>query len=386
MRKLVVIFMTIASIISTPFSQAAPKSIAAIDISKISEVIDHEGAVISNQGITLYSNAEKKVSVTTLDFSGTQKWNLILQDQSDQIVMAGTADSEGNIWLAGMTSGPLETSTSAAAGVNVDNVIVEPVPDLRGDLNAITLWKVSSTGVLLTTFAESATAPLLITAISHSSNGISILGDRGSGSVLISMTLTGKFSKAVTIGTAKTSLTSIFRNTDGSVQMYGSSTETLGGKARVGTRDGVLVKVNKAGSLTSVVRSSINRGVRDWQGATSTYFLTGEVKAGGKSESAFTKFNSSFAPVWTLRLPSQSSIAAASGPNGSHYALFNSTSVIPRVTSWRPTSPTPLVLRFDAKGVITQALKSGQIKSVRAMSHVKGVGLVIVSASGIFKG
>jgi hypothetical protein len=200
------------------------------------------------------------------------------------------------------------------------------------------------------------------------------------------MTLAGKFSKAVTIGSAKTSLTSIFRNADGSAQMYGSSTETLGGKARVGTRDGVLVKVNKAGSLTSVVRSSINRGVRNWQGATSSYFLTGDVKAGGKSESAFTKFNSNFAPVWTLRLPSQSSIAAATGPNGSHYALFNSTSAIPRVTNWRPTSPTPLVLRFDAKGVITQALRAGAIGKVSAMSHVAGVGLVIVSETGIYKG
>jgi hypothetical protein len=110
------------------------------------------------------------------------------------------------------------------------------------------------------------------------------------------------------------------------------------------------------------------------------------VKGGGKSESAFTKFNSSFAPVWTLRLPSQTSIAAATGPNGSHYALFNSTSAIQRVTGWRPTIPTSLVLRFDAKGVITQALRANQIKTFRAMAHIKGIGLVIVSASGIFKG
>jgi hypothetical protein len=134
------------------------------------------------------------------------------------------------------------------------------------------------------------------------------------------------------------------------------------------------------------VRSSANRATRTWQSATSTYFLTGEVKVGNKSESAFTKFNSNFSPLWTLRLPSRSSIAAASGPNGSHYALFNSTSAIPRVTSWRPTKPTPLVLRFDAKGVITQALKASQVKSVRAMSHVIGVGLIIVSGSGIYKG
>ncbi len=386
MRKLFVIVAALASLVVTPFSYAAPKSIAAVEITKVSAVIDHEGAVISNQGIALFSNAEKKVSLTFLDFAGVEKWNLTLEDRADQIVMAATSDKEGNIWLAGLTAAMVETATPAATGVNVDNVIVEPVPEVRSDLNALTLWKVSATGTLVTTFSESATAPLLINAISHSASGISILGDRGAGTVLVNVSLAGKFSKAVTIGTAKSSLTSIFRNADGSAQLYGSSAETLGGKARVGTRDGILAKVSKSGSLTNVVRSSANRATRNWQSATSTYFLTGEVKAGGKSESAFTKFNSSFSPVWTLRLPSQSNIAAATGPNGSHYALFNSTSVIPRVTSWKPTNPTPLLLRFDAKGVITQALKASQVKSVRAMSHVSGVGLIIVSGSGIYKG
>jgi len=386
MRKLFVTVATLASLIATPFAHAAPKSITAVEITKVSAVIDHEGVVISNQGIALFSNAEKKVSLTFLDFAGAEKWNLTLEDRADQIVMAATSDKEGNIWLAGLTAATVETATPAATGVNVDNVIVEPVPEVRSDLNALTLWKVSATGTLVTTFSESATAPLLINAISHSASGISILGDRGAGSVLVNVSLAGKFSKAVTIGTAKSSLTSIFRNADGSAQLYGSSAETLGGKARVGTRDGILAKVSKSGSLTNVVRSSANRATRNWQSATSTYFLTGEVKAGGKSESAFTKFNSSFSPVWTLRLPSQSNIAAATGPNGSHYALFNSTSAIPRVTSWKPTNPTPLVLRFDAKGVITQALKASQVKSVRAMSHVSGVGLIIVSGSGIYKG
>ena len=386
MRKLFATLLTLTSLVATPFAHAAPKSIAAVEITKVSAVIDHEGAVISNQGIALFSNAEKKVSLTFLDFAGAQKWNLTLQDRADQIVMSATSDKEGNIWLAGLTAATVETATPAATGVNVDNVIVEPVPGVRSDLNALTLWKVSATGTLVTTFSESATAPLLINAISHSASGISILGDRGAGTVLVNVSLAGKFSKAVTIGTAKSSLTSIFRNADGTAQLYGSSAETLGGKARVGTRDGILAKVNKSGSLTNVVRSSANRATRNWQSATSTYFLTGEVKAGGKSESAFTKFNSSFSPVWTLRLPSQSNIAAATGPNGSHYALFNSTSAIPRVTSWKPANPTSLVLRFDARGVITQALKASQVKSVRAMSHVSGVGLIIVSGSGIYKG
>lgn len=371
---------------SSPFSSAAPKSIASVEISKVAEVIDHEGAIISKQGITLYSNEEEKVFVTGLDFAGTQKWASILEDRADQIAMAATTDKDGNIWLAGLTSDFSETVTAPESGVNVDGVIVEPVIPIRADLNLLTLWKISPDGIRLETFTDSATAPLLITAISHSSTGISILGDRGSGSIIVNATLTGKFSKAVTIGTVKSSLTSIFRNNDGSAQLYGSSAESLGGKALVGRRDGILAKVNKSGALTNVVRSSASAATRNWLSATSTYFLIGEVKAGGKSESAFTKFNSSFSPVWTLRLPSQTSIAAAIGPNGSHYAFFNSTSAIPHVTGWRPTTPTSLVLRFDAKGVITHALRSNQVKSVRAMAHVSGVGLVIVSATGIFKG
>jgi hypothetical protein len=268
----------------------------------------------------------------------------------------------------------------------VDGVVVEQVPALRSELNCLTLWKISSAGALIGTYSESATSPLLITAISHSTNGISILGDRGAGTVLITSTLSGKFSTAKTIGTSKSAFTSIIRNTDGSAQIYGASSETLGGKKLVGSRDGILAKVNKSGALTSVVRSSANRATRSWQSATSTYFLVGDVKAGGKNESAFTKFNSSFAPTWTLRLPSQGAQLAAIGANGGHYALFNSTSTIPGVTGWKPTSATPIVIRFDGKGVINQALKSAQVKSATSMAFIAGVGLIVVSQTGIYKG
>jgi hypothetical protein len=74
------------------------------------------------------------------------------------------------------------------------------------------------------------------------------------------------------------------------------------------------------------------------------------------------------------------------GANGAHYALFNSTSSIPGVTGWKPTAATPIVLRFDSKGVITQALKSSQVKSATAMAFISGVGLIVVSQSGIYKG
>lgn len=368
--------------------EAAPKAIAASEITKVAAIAEHEGASISSQGITVFSNSEKKVLVSSVDFTGSEKWKLVIEGSSDQIAMAATSDKEGNTWLAGLTStvDVVESQSATSTPVNVDGVVVEPVPGLRSDLNTLTLWKVSSAGVLIATYSESATAPLLITAISHSSSGISIIGDRGAGTVLINSTLSGKFSAAKVLGTSKSSFVSIVRNSDGSAQIYGASSETLGGKKLVGLRDGILAKVNKSGAITTVVRSSANRATRSWHSATSSYFLIGDVKISGKNESAFTKFNSGFGPTWTLRLPSQGAQIAAIGANGGHYALFNSTSSIPGVTGWKPSTATPIVIRFDSKGVITQALKSAQVKSATSMAYIPGVGLIVLSQTGIYKG
>ena len=377
-----------ALLVSSQPAGAAPKTIAASEIAKVAPIAEHEGVAISNQGITIFSNSEKKVLVTSLDFLGAEKWKLPIAGATDQIAMAATSDKEGNIWLAGLTSAVnvYETQNATSNPVNVDGVVVEQVPALRSELNCVTLWKISSAGALIATYSESATAPMLITAISYSSNGISIMGDRGAGTVLINSTLSGKFSTAKVIGTTKSSFTSLVRNSDGSAQIYGASSETLGGKKLVGVRDGIMAKVNQSGALTTVVRSSANRATRSWQSGTSSYFLIGDVKVGGKNESAFTKFNSSFAPTWTLRLPSQGAQLAAIGANGTHYALFNSTSSIPGVTGWKPSTATPIVIRFDSKGVITQALKSSQVKAATAMGYISGVGLIVISQSGIFKG
>ena len=377
-----------ALLFSTQPVEAAPKAIAASEITKVAAIAEHEGATISSQGVTVFSNSEKKVLVASVDFTGTEKWKLVIEGSADQIAMAATSDKEGNTWLAGLTSAVnfVESQSATSTPINVDGVVVEPVPGLRNDLNTLTLWKISSAGALIATYSESATAPLLITAISYSSSGISIIGDRGAGTVLINSTLSGKFSATKVLGTSKSSFASIVRNSDGSAQIYGASSETLGGKKLVGLRDGILAKVNKSGAITTVVRSSANRATRSWQSATSSYFLIGDVKTSGKNESAFTKFNSSFGPTWTLRLPSQGAQLAAIGANGGHYALFNSTSSIPGVTGWKPSTATPIVIRFDSKGVITQALKSAQVKSATSMAYIPGVGLIVLSQNGIYKG
>ena len=367
---------------------AAPKTIAATEITKIAPIAPYEGAVINSLGVTTFNNNEKKIEVSALDFSGAQRWKVSLDTLSDQIAMAATSEKDGSIWVVGMSATPVapRVESATAPATNVDEVVVEPIPGLRNELNSVTVWKLSPTGGLLATYIDSQTAPMLMTAVSHSTSGLTIMGDRGAGTILISMTAAGKFTTSKVIGTAKSSFNSIFRNSDGSAHIYGSSSETLGGKKVAGVRDGILAKVNKSGVLTSVIRSSANNATRSWRSATSTIFLIGDVKVGGKNETAFTKFNSSFSPTWTLRLPSTGALLAAPGASGSHYALFNSTSSIAGVSGWKPTGASAIALRFDSKGLITQALKAPQVKSADAMAFIQGVGLVIVSPTGIFKG
>lgn len=386
--KRIFLLVIVGLVFSLLPAAAAPKNVAAIEISKVSAIAEYEGTVISPQGITIFSNGDNKVQLTSLDFAGAERWKLTLDGLADQIAMAATTDKDGTIWLAGMSAAnsATETVTATAPAINVDDVIVEPVTNVRNDLSVITVWKVSPTGSLLATQSDTATVPMLITSISHTSTGMTILGERGAGTVIVNVTPSGKFTISKLIGSAKSTFTHVFRNSDGSANIYGSSSETLAGKRLAGTRDGILAKVSKSGALTNVVRSSANRAIRSWVGATSTNFLVGDVKVGAKNETAFTKFNSSFEPTWTLRLPSSGAQGATTGVNGSHYALFNSTSKIPGVTGWRPTSATPIVLRFDSKGVITQALKAPQVKSADAISFISGVGLIVVSPTGIFRG
>ena len=61
-----------ALLLTSPQVEAAPKSIAASEITKVAPIAEYEGVAISSQGITIFSNAEKKVLVSSLDFTGAE--------------------------------------------------------------------------------------------------------------------------------------------------------------------------------------------------------------------------------------------------------------------------------------------------------------------------
>jgi hypothetical protein len=377
--KFLAVFIAALLAFSTP-AEAAQKRVAVKKIEKIATLPTAELLFASGSSIITVGNIESAtsdISLSALNSDGTPSWSLNLDSGLDEIAMAATPDSAGNIWLAGFSATTVveETTTPTVVAENPDSVLVEPSQPTRSDLNRLTFWKVTSNGQLEASYYSSENLPGIINSISISKSGLSILGQYNQKSFIQVMSLSGSFGALAYIGTSKTFLNAIVRNSDGSSSVFGYSTETLGGKKLAAKQDGVLIKVSKSGSLTSVVRSSAIKAERSWLSADSNFLLSGYVKVGKKIESAITKFTPTFAPTWTLRVPSAGeSLAITAGKTS--IAAVNSTAPVTSLIGWKPTKPSLLLLSFDAKGLIIAAKGSADLGAPLALAYSKELGVV----------
>jgi hypothetical protein len=378
-------FVLITAFLVAPTAQAAPKKISVKPLQLLTTVgtpDEVSGLVVSGKTLIVYGSKASKAYARAVDTTGKELWNLSLDQSAASIATAAAVDSAGDIWVAGATPLALGLTppTPAATPANPDNASVPPSTS-AGNLQAVTLWKVTAAGVLSATNTLPTSSVVFPTSISVDRNGASIAGiigtEKGSAGFFVSADNTGLFGKLLQIGSASTTADAVVRHVDGSFTVVGSSSETLAGKKVAGITDGVLIKISKMLKITSVVRSSAVKGKRIWNSATSTLLLGGEVIAGGKTETAITKFSSSFAPTWTYRFPSTGPAITA----GSTYAFFISTGATAQL-NWNPKVATPLLLTFDAKGGVIAA-NSGPVGQKEVLGAVlsKELGLLVVTSS-----
>ena len=362
--------------IGTSSAVAAPKPLEVKKLTLIAVNQSAEKLVISGKTLVTVANTDgvnSNILLTGLDVTGVQLWQKTIDSGVDEVALAATADPMGNIWLAGASSKVVvpESATVQIQAENPDGVVLEPITQLRGDMNVLTLWKVSSQGELLGTYSSAQSAPALINAISVNASGVSIAGAVQDKPFIQSANSQGVLGKAVSIGTTKTTLNAIVRHADGTLSVFGTSSETLGGKKLAGVRDGVLIKVSKTGALSTVVRSSAPKADRSWLAADSTLALTGYVKTGKVIETAFTKFTSAFAPTWTQRVTSLGTSTVVSAGKTT-YGAFNTASLF----AWKPGTPSVALVAFDSKGVMTAAYGSSEITEPIALVYSKDLGLI----------
>ena len=383
--KRFVAFVVLVSLVIAPVSHAAPKKVSVKPLQFLTSIGTPEevsGAVVSGKSIIVYGTKASKAYARAIDSTGKELWNLSLDQSAASIATAAAVDLLGDIWITGAT--PLATGLIApsptATPLDPDKAVIPPATSI-GDLQAIALWKVSATGSLLFTQTFPTSSVLFPTAISVDKSGTSIVGiiatDKGNAGFLVNADPVGVFSKLLQIGTGSTTVDAIVRHSDGSFTVVGSSSETLAAKKVAGIKDGILVKLSKTLKITSMVRSSIAKGQRIWNSASSSLLLAGEVTASNKTETAVTKFSTSFVPTWTYRFASTGPALSAS----STQAFFISTGAIAQL-NWNPKTPTPLLLTFDSKGVIAAA-HSGPVgqKEVLGLLISKELGVLTLTSS-----
>ena len=383
--KRFVVFVVLSSLLIAPVSHAAPKKISIKPMQLLTTVgtpDEVSGAVVSGKSIIVFGTKSSKAYARAIDVTGKEIWNLSLDQSAASIATAAAVDSVGDIWVSGAT--PLATGlavpTPTATPLNPDNAAIPPSVFV-GNLQAITIWKVSAAGSLMSTHTFPTSSVLFPTAISVDKNGASVVGiianEKGNAGFLVNTDSVGVFTKLLQIGATSTTADTVVRHADGTLTVAGSSSETLAGKKVTGVTDGILVKVSKALKITSVVRSSVAKGKRIWNSASSSLLLTGEVMAAGKTESAVTKFSMSFVPSWTYRFASTGPTLSAS----STQAFFISTGAIAQL-NWNPKTPTPLLITFDSKGIITAA-DSGPIgqREVLGLIISKEIGVLALTSS-----
>ena len=383
--KRFVAFVVLASLVIVPVSQAAPKKISVKPMQLLTTIgtpDEVSGAVVSGKSIIIFGTKSSKAYARAIDRTGKELWNLTLDQSAASVATSAAVDSAGDIWIAGATplALGLNPPASTAAPVNPDNAVIPPSVFI-GDLQAVSIWRVSAAGALLFTNTLPTSSVLFPTAITVDKNGASVVGiianEKGNAGFLANVDATGAFSKLLQIGAVSTTADAVARHGDGSFTVAGSSSETLGGKKVAGLTDGILVKISKALKITTVVRSSVTKGKRIWNSASNSLLLAGEVVAGGKTESAITKFSLAYAPSWSYRFASTGPTLSASATQ----AFFISTGAVAQL-NWNPKTPTPLLLTFDSKGLITAA-DSGPIgqKEVLGLLISKEFGVLALTSS-----
>jgi hypothetical protein len=354
-----ILLATLALVLSAPVAVAAPKAITPGLGSIFTAPIGSEAMVVSGKNtifLANQSNSTADIEITALDQGQNKVWSRVIDSGVDEVATAMAIDPLGNIWLAGSSASLISgESATAITGIdNPDNVVLEGDAFLRTDMTNVGLWKLSAAGDLLATYQQSTPSIPVVSSISVIHSGLSIVGSVDGKPFLLTATTSGIFGKVIYFGSSKSEFNAVARNPDGSSTIFGSSAETLAGKKVAGIRDGLLLKVSNTGAISSLVRSSANGAARSWVSGDSVNLTSGPVIVGKSTETAITKFNTKFAPTWTLRVSSTGASQSLSA-NGNSYLAVTSRAPIAGVLKWKPVKPALIVLTFDSKGVLKAA-------------------------------
>ena len=99
-------FVVITSLLVFPTAQAAPKKISVKPMQLLTTVgtpDEVSGVVASGKSLIVFGSQGSKAYARAVDTTGTELWNLSLDQSAASIATAAAVDSVGDIWIAGAT-------------------------------------------------------------------------------------------------------------------------------------------------------------------------------------------------------------------------------------------------------------------------------------------
>lgn len=325
MKGKLIALLSVLVLIPISTSDAAPKikSLATFKLIPIDQ--DVAGIAIGESGLYLFGNTLTGAYLSALNKDGTQRWLSPIIDTA--IVTAGALDSTGNIWLTGSTSTNSNqvgtpTAIPSPSALNPDGISIGEESQIRPNLNSLALWKFNTVGALEGEYQLNLPAPVLPTSLSINKSGISIVGWQQSGSIFVSSDLLGNFSKPLTVGKTTTKLDVVVRDSEDSSVLLGSSAELFLESKAIGTRDGLILKINSKNIIVNSVRSGEKGAERNWSSSTSSLLLGGFLKSKDSNLATITKFSNTLKPTWTTRFKATSGALVTNANLGGFYAAY----------------------------------------------------------------
>lgn len=371
------------TILELPFTKN--DQVSALLLTPVSVILI--GTTESNNSSWLNGNLSGSSDAYAVSYSsaGSPLWNVRMPGTGNEIATSAAVDVDGSIWVVGAGSAAVTavSPTSPAKVLNPDNVQIEPMAGVSAPLNRIKLWQLSPTGNLQNSFefiSENIISPKKILV---SASNLVIVGNTFNKSIVtsfyLSVSKTGIFSPMLKYGLKNTSINSAFLNPDFSVTAVGSSAEILLQKKPMSKLDAITMKLSSTGTLEVVARATLKNTIRTWTTIDSGLLQGGAVTYTNKTEAAVTKYSALSKPVWNTRYLSKGAALVASGKNS--WATFVSNGLIKGVNTWKPKTPTGVILEFGKKGEVTSAYSLASFPVAIATNNE--IGTVVVTDSGV---
>jgi hypothetical protein len=326
----------------------------------------------SDAFVSAYSNTGVLISGTRL---GTP---------ANEIATAAALDVDGSIWVVGASS-VLNTTTPTPAPsklLNPDNVVLTPANPVNPQLTKLNLWQISSAGQLINSYETQTAGVISPQEVLITKSGLTIFGDIYEKSTVrgfhTSFTKDGLFKPIIRYGSKSTELTNAISNSDGSFTVVGRSGDLLLKSKAVTKGDAITLKISATGTLQVVARAVLKSTTRSWESIGAGLLQGGIVKYSNKSEAAVTKFSALGKPSWNSRYLAKSTALVASGTNS--WATFISAGVISGIPTWKPKTPTPVLLQLGKKGEVISA--TSFTGTPVAIATNNQMGTVVITDSG----